>query len=319
MTEIVGNHPYADEFPMASEDELVELAESISTVGLIHPLVLTPDGLVLDGRNRREACERAGVEPDVEIREGTDDDYKEFVIGVNTTGRRESMTVQIAAASSALILGEDRRRNGRWIGWSNGTLQSSVKSRAESEALRCVGLVLDVLGRDPLGQVRDGSQSLNAVYEFAIAKRDEQRNNLERQERIEVEEAEAKSFIESNAPDLADQVGDVFESYAEAQAVWGKRNREEAARIAREKAEKAAHEKAERDNAEDRVRAFLGSLMRLEPLDTPDQREWTANAVSRYPEAAPPTQRHLTEPAAIRAIATSLNTYAQELENNNGA
>jgi len=37
------------------------------------------------------------------------------IIGVNTTGRRDSMTVQIAAASNALILGPERRKDGRWI------------------------------------------------------------------------------------------------------------------------------------------------------------------------------------------------------------
>ena len=56
---IKGNHPYADAFPMASEEELEELASSIAAVGLIHPIVLTPQGEVLDGRNRLAACEKA--------------------------------------------------------------------------------------------------------------------------------------------------------------------------------------------------------------------------------------------------------------------
>lgn len=66
---VKGNHPYADEFPMASAEELDELAASIATVGLIHPVVLTPQGLVLDGRNRLAACEKAGVEPTFETRD----------------------------------------------------------------------------------------------------------------------------------------------------------------------------------------------------------------------------------------------------------
>lgn len=69
------------------------------------------------------------------------------------------MTVQIAAASTALILGHERRKRGRWVGWSNDTLQSSVKSRAESEALRCAGLVLDELGPAHLREVRDPEMS----------------------------------------------------------------------------------------------------------------------------------------------------------------
>jgi hypothetical protein len=137
MSNIAGVHPYADEFPMASEDEINGLSESIAAVGLIHAIVITPDGLVLDGRNRIEACKRAGQDIHTEVREGTDDDYKEFVIGVNTTGRRESMTVQIAASSVALILGSERRKDGRWDnpggrgkrGRLGGTLWQTFKKR----------------------------------------------------------------------------------------------------------------------------------------------------------------------------------------------
>lgn len=149
---------------MASEDELVELTESVASVGLIQPIVVTPDGLVLDGRNRLAACGRAGVDLRLEVRDGSDDDYKEFVIGVNTTGRRESMTVQIAAASTALILGEDRRKNGRWIRNTHST-DSRTMDRTEKDAHYRCGLVLDVLGRGVLREVRDGVTSLNAAYE----------------------------------------------------------------------------------------------------------------------------------------------------------
>ena len=72
--QVVGNHEYADAFPMASDEELEELAASIAAVGLIHPIVLTPKGEVLDGRNRLAACEKAGVEPTFETRDGDDDD-----------------------------------------------------------------------------------------------------------------------------------------------------------------------------------------------------------------------------------------------------
>jgi hypothetical protein len=160
--EIVGTHPYADEFPMASEDELEDLATSISTVGLIHPIVVTPDGLVLDGRNRLEACNRVQVEARTEVREGSDDDYKEFVIGVNTTGRRESMTVQIAAAAAALIWGEERRVAGQWKRGTLGRIPDLNPKAKEPYAQ--AGFVLDTLGRDGLRAVRDGRETLNAVF-----------------------------------------------------------------------------------------------------------------------------------------------------------
>ncbi len=243
LAEISGIHPYADEFPMASEEELEALAENIATVGLIHPIVITPDGLVLDGRNRIEACKRADVEFHTEVREGSDDDYKEFVIGVNTTGRRESMTVQIAAASTALILGEECRTTaGRW---SRKITQDLGFSSAESEAMRQCGLILDILGRDAIREVRDGDTSLNAVYERAIAAREVERLERERLAQEVAEEAAAKKFVESHDPELAALVGTSLHSHIEAKAVWEKRNAEEAAAIRQEEAMRVAARAAE--------------------------------------------------------------------------
>ena len=54
----------ADVFPMMADDELQELAEDIKANGLHEPLVIADiDGIrmLIDGRNRREACRLAGV------------------------------------------------------------------------------------------------------------------------------------------------------------------------------------------------------------------------------------------------------------------
>ena len=242
---IVGIHPYADEFPMASEDEIDALAENIATVGLIHAIVITPDGLVLDGRNRIEACKRAGFQVFTEIREGSDDDYKEFVIGVNTTGRRESMTVQIAAASTALVLGEEKRIKGQWK--RNVVPSVSTESRTKNtwqDAMRQCGFILDVLGRDALREVRDGT-SLNSVYERAVAHQEAERLEQERLKREAAEEAAAKQFVEEHDPELSAQVGSSLRTYAEAKAVWEQRNREEAAALREEEAMRVAARAAE--------------------------------------------------------------------------
>lgn len=198
---ISGNHPYADAFPMASTEELGELAESIAAVGLIHPIVLTPQGEVLDGRNRLAACEKAGVEPTFEVRKGDDDDYKEFVIGANTTGRRESMTVQIAAASTALVLGHDKRKNGRWVR-NSITQNSGLQGHNEKEALRLAGLILDELGPAHLAEVRDGDVSLNSKYEQARRQKDQREQaearKVEAERRAELREQRAREFFDND-------------------------------------------------------------------------------------------------------------------------
>lgn len=66
MTARLKAHPAADLFPMMSEAELEELAADIRQRGQLEPIVVTTTGkedLILDGRNRYEACHRVGVEP----------------------------------------------------------------------------------------------------------------------------------------------------------------------------------------------------------------------------------------------------------------
>lgn len=200
--EITGNHPYADAFPMASEEELDELASSIASVGLIHPIVLTPRGEVLDGRNRLAACRQVGMEPDFETREGSDDEYKEFVIGANTTGRRESMTVQIAAASTALILGHERRKNGRWVRNTHTSEFGSIEATV-AKNLAYSGLILDELGPAHLIEVRDGEASLNAKYKQACqqkeARKTAEARKIEATRKAEEREQRAQDFFDNDS------------------------------------------------------------------------------------------------------------------------
>lgn len=250
--EVTGVHPYADKFPMLSDAELDELAESIKTVGLLHPIIVTTDGLILDGRNRLEACNRAEVEADVEMYDG--DDFAEFVIACNVA--RRNMSTGARAMSTALVLDADgRRENGRWKRGSLDGNQESLNTDWRNKVTHA-GVVLD--HAPALAQeVIDGHLALDAAYRKAQEVRDAERLKLERQERERLEEEEAREFVEANSPDLAAQVGDVFQSYAEAQAVWEKRNREEAASIA---SEKAAQEKREAEERQARSDLYSGIL-----------------------------------------------------------
>lgn len=239
---IAGVHPYADKFPMLPEDELAELAESIRANGLRQPIVVTPDGLILDGRNRNAACELAAVAPDTVVYEGAD--LAEYVIDANIT--RRNMSTGARAMATALVLAADgRRSDGRWKRGS--VIQDLELGRAWQVALVRAGVVLD-FAPDLASQVASGDLALDAAFRQAEDRRDAERRKLEEQERLAAEEADARVFVEEMAPDLAAQVGDdgPFESFVEARDVWNRRNREEAARLRREE------EEAKRRTAEEK-------------------------------------------------------------------
>jgi hypothetical protein len=63
-TDHMNIHPLAAVFPMMAADshQFLELVDDIRDVGLIDPIVMDGDVLI-DGRNRLAACEKAGVSP----------------------------------------------------------------------------------------------------------------------------------------------------------------------------------------------------------------------------------------------------------------
>ncbi len=95
--------PDADVFPMMSDDELQELAADIEENGLREPVVVAEvaddDGellpMLIDGRNRRAACQIAEVKPETRMLNG--EDPTAFVLSANIH-RRNLSTGQRAMA-----------------------------------------------------------------------------------------------------------------------------------------------------------------------------------------------------------------------------
>ena len=100
-------HQIANIFPMMGKEELGELADDIMQNGLRQPIVLY-QGQILDGRNRYQACELAGIESDCTEYEG--DDPLGYVLSLNLHRRHltASQRAALAAEIANMTQGGDR-------------------------------------------------------------------------------------------------------------------------------------------------------------------------------------------------------------------
>jgi len=78
-------HPFADAFPMMTDEEMDRLVEDIKQHGQIEPCVVNSQGVLLDGRNRRAACEQLGIEP--EVRCVDPESETAFILSLNVARR----------------------------------------------------------------------------------------------------------------------------------------------------------------------------------------------------------------------------------------
>jgi ParB-like chromosome segregation protein Spo0J len=101
-------HHLSKLFPLMDEAELEELAEDIRKQGLREPIVLH-EGLILDGRNRYRACQRADIEP--KYREFDGADPLEYVVSANLHRRHldDRQRAMIGAEVAKLLHGQRQR------------------------------------------------------------------------------------------------------------------------------------------------------------------------------------------------------------------
>jgi hypothetical protein len=149
-------HPAADVFPMLTDEELDELADDIKGNGLLQPLIIK-DGVLIDGRNRREACRRAGIEPRCEELNGTDP--VAYILATNVN-RRHLTKGQRAMAVAKLYPDGEKTSPGKKSKTAEMLLENkSISGTGVSQArtvLRWLPEIADL--------VMAGTRHLNEAY-----------------------------------------------------------------------------------------------------------------------------------------------------------
>jgi len=177
-------HPVAAMFPMMAEDELDELALDIKANGQQCPILRDDDEVVLDGRNRLEACRRAIIEPKFSTLANGQDPVA-FIMSANI--ERRSLNKGQRAMITAMAYPEKHQ------GKKTSSKNDEVASGTYVRMARTVLAVLPELAE----QVRIDAVSLNDAYQQALEHR---KANEEREKTIE--------FLREVAPDLAARVDD---------------------------------------------------------------------------------------------------------------
>jgi hypothetical protein len=100
------HHPIATVWPMFDDAKLDELADDIREHGQLHPIWIF-EGMILDGRNRFEACRRAGVKPVVMEYKG--DEPTAFAVSLNDRRRHMGKSSRRTRSGATSRPSVDRR------------------------------------------------------------------------------------------------------------------------------------------------------------------------------------------------------------------
>ena len=184
-------HEASNVFPMMGAEDLEDLAEDIKQNGLLHPIVLHPDGSILDGRNRQTACVLAGVEPRYDTWNGEGNELS-FVVSENLM-RRQLTTEQrgmVAARLKDKFAEEAKQRQQARKGNQPGTTVdcSPYLGRARDKAGESMGVsgktvdrcekVLQQGSDELIAAVDGGNVSADAAAKLAELPKEKQREVL---------------------------------------------------------------------------------------------------------------------------------------------
>ncbi|MGY3337238.1 hypothetical protein ACVW0K_003337 [Streptomyces filamentosus] len=167
---------------MLDPDELLDLAESIKTAGLLEDIVLDTDGILLDGRNRLAACEIAGVEP--RFTTYTGDNPRALIFSNNVVRRHLTKGQQAMITAMA-------------CSFSGHSLRGLARTHGLSRSRLSAANVVLKYAPDLAEQVRIGAFPLDAAYEAALESKAKIAAMQEKQGRLD-----------QHAPDLAKQVSE---------------------------------------------------------------------------------------------------------------
>jgi hypothetical protein len=122
-------HEFAALFPPLQGDDRDRLRDSMKRgYDPLHPIVTTPDGQIVDGRNRRDLAVELGLVAPVLRREFADDaEVAAFVVAENLARRHLDQRQRRELAGKLVLNGTSSREAGKAAGVSHATAQRAAE------------------------------------------------------------------------------------------------------------------------------------------------------------------------------------------------
>ena len=309
-------HPVAALFPMMTDAELDDLAADIKANGLNRPIVVIDDDdsgdrILVDGRNRLAACERAEVEPVfVQFQCG---DPVAFIISENAA--RRHMNKGALAIVAAKAFPEASKGRG---------LKSPVAGNFPGIALTRIAEARTVLHHAPdlADMVLAGKMGLDKAYDEARERRGACEN---RNQGIEKIASEAPDLMELAAVDLKGALDQLRERVRVAALLKTLESEPDLHALVVDKRLPiteaiAAQEQRETDrrNTQQGVTRLLSEVVRLIGTEPAPEIRAAHFAENINPVFWPPEKMEQLSPQTLRHCADVLFVTADKMEQANG-
>lgn len=258
----------ADLLPMLADDEMADMVESIKTNGQREPITIAKVGeqwMLIDGRNRREACRQAGITPHYRIFEGDEYEIKAFIL--DSDNRRHNRRAQ-RSMRLAFMFPEETKRGGDRRSENFKGHTCPLKTERERKDLNIARFVRQhneplarlILKGHPNYTLTKAYEEVKAEVEERERKAEEERQKLERLTSLRSEFPDLASLVDEGRIYL-DEAIQTAESRRRKAAEEAERiRREEEARLAEEERQRLNAKRAEREDYENRRAGFFERL-----------------------------------------------------------
>lgn len=123
--------------PSLDDDEYERLKHDIEKHGLEYPILVDPDGNVIDGHHRMKACRELGIDPKTEVVDGTDDEnyhraYRSNLLRRDLNGTKREVVKQYLLEHPERLEEDTQRDVALDLGVSQATVANAAKEIPDS-------------------------------------------------------------------------------------------------------------------------------------------------------------------------------------------